>query len=237
MVRFLTPPEPPARLRSPPVRGSALVFAPHPDDETIGPGGTLVQHVEAGQAVNVVFLTAGGNGDPTGRAEPAEYARRREQEARAAAAVLGLGALEFWGLPDNFRVNENDLNQVLPRVVDAIERFAPDVVYAPHDGEQHSDHFTAAVLVRRALHQVKRPPLAYGYEVWSASQAALVVDTSRQYVKKMAALKCYASQLEHTDIERFITGLNAYRAVFLEKGAKFGEAFVPLVKSASAGFA
>lgn len=235
-MRYLDPPTPPARLSGPPVRGRVLVLSPHPDDETIGPGGTLLHHVAAGDDVHVAFLTAGTSGDPTGAADPAEYAALREREARAAAAVLGLASLEFWGFPDNHRVNENDLGMLVPKVREVVERVRPDVIYAPHPGEQHSDHHTTAVVTARVLAQLDKAPAAFGFEVWSPSLAAFVVDTSARYARKVEALRCYSSQLEHTDIERFITGLNAYRAVFLEKGARFGEGFVPIRPDPEAGF-
>lgn len=235
MSAYLQPPPPPTRVSGPPARGRVLVLAPHPDDETIGPGGTIRLHVEAGDAVFATFLTAGTTGDPTGAADPVAYARLRQEEARAAARVLGVDDLEFWGLPDNHRVHENDLNELVPRVAETLARVAPDVVYAPHAGEQHSDHYTTAVLLQRALARSGATPRVFGYEVWSAGPAAWIVDVSASYPKKLEALACYRSQLEHTDIERFITGLNAYRAVFLDKGASYGEAFSPLSADARAG--
>ena len=237
MPRYLEPPAPPIRLAAPPARGRVLVLAPHPDDETIGPGATLRMHADLGDTVQVLFLTAGTAGDPTGTADAAAYAARREREARAAAAVLGIANVEFWGLPDNHRANENDIGQIQPRLEEALRRVMPDVVYAPHVLDQHSDHHTTAVLLQRVLANLPRAPRAFGYEVWSASAATWVVDVSAVYAAKLAALDCYASQLEHTDIRRFVTGLNQYRAVFLEKGATYGEAFVRIDPHANAGFA
>ncbi|MCC7171569.1 MAG: PIG-L family deacetylase, partial [Planctomycetes bacterium] len=131
MTRYLAPPAPPIRSSAPPARGRVLVLAPHPDDETIGPGGTVRLHVELGDEVHALFLTAGTSGDPTGREDKVAYASRRQDEARAAARVLGIAAQEFWGFPDNYRVNELDLGAILPRLKQAIEAFAPDVIYAP----------------------------------------------------------------------------------------------------------
>src|SRR6185436_21151558 len=76
-----------------------LVISPHPDDESIGCGGTLRGHVLAGDRVEVVFLTsgeAGGHGKP-----PDETARIREQEAKAAGSILGVRKIEFWKQPDS----------------------------------------------------------------------------------------------------------------------------------------
>lgn len=231
----LVPPVPPLRHTAPPVRGSVLVLAPHPDDETIGCGGTLAKHVSSGDLVHVVFLTAGTSGDPTGLEDKLEYAAKREREARAACAILGVRAVEFWGFPDNFEVTAADVAAITPRLRETIERIAPAVIYAPHPLEQHSDHHVVAVILARALAAMESPPPAFGFEVWSASHAAFIVDVSDVYDTKLAALHCYASQIEHTDIERFITGLNAYRAVFLEKDARFGEAFVPIPPDGNAG--
>ncbi len=234
MVSYLEPPAAPDRLAAPPRRGRVLVLAPHPDDETIGVGGTIAMHVALGDPVHVVFLTAGTSGDPTGRIDKTEYAAIREREARAATALLGVSGVEFWGFPDNFKVTEDDVAAIVPRVLELIRRIEPAVVYAPHRLEQHSDHHAVAVILARTLQALDAPPPAFGYEVWTASQAQFVVDVSAVYAKKLAALACYSSQLEHTDIASFISGLNAYRAVFLEKGATRGEAFVRLDPEARA---
>ena len=75
-----------------------LVLSPHPDDEAIGCGGTLLRHVGQGDNVRVVFLTSGEKGGH-GRSE-ADTLRVREQEAREAARILGVRQQEFWREPD-----------------------------------------------------------------------------------------------------------------------------------------
>ena len=77
-------------------RGRMLVFAPHPDDEVLGCGGAILSHVAAGESVRVIIATDGA----FGAADATAYAETRQMESRAAAAVLGYGEPEFWGLPD-----------------------------------------------------------------------------------------------------------------------------------------
>jgi hypothetical protein len=43
------------------LRRSAVVFAPHPDDETLGCGGTIVRKIRAGARVRLVVMTDGGS--------------------------------------------------------------------------------------------------------------------------------------------------------------------------------
>ena len=75
-----------------------LVLSPHPDDESIGCGGTLRRHVLGRDQVKVVFLTSGERG---GHGRPPEETRQvREAEARAAGRILGVRRLEFWQQPD-----------------------------------------------------------------------------------------------------------------------------------------
>jgi LmbE family N-acetylglucosaminyl deacetylase len=91
-----------------------LVFAPHPDDETVGTGGVIQQAVAAGKKVRVVFVT---NGDgypqaaaallnkPLSELAPPDFvglAATRQREAVSATSLLGLSAasLVFLGYPD-----------------------------------------------------------------------------------------------------------------------------------------
>ncbi|MBE9572531.1 MAG: PIG-L family deacetylase, partial [Proteobacteria bacterium] len=56
-----------------------LALAPHPDDETIGCGGSLAIHANAGDPVKVVFLTNGARGDTSGKTEKKSYIKIRQE--------------------------------------------------------------------------------------------------------------------------------------------------------------
>ena len=210
-----------------------MVIAPHPDDEWIGPGGVVLQHHALGDPLRFVILTDGTQGDPDGASDPATYRQRREQESRRAGAQIG-AELDFWGFPDGARAREEDLGVVVPRIVEALTDWRADVVYCPHDAEAHSDHYVAAIAVRRALAAMQRPPRCFGYEVWSPLRATHVVDVSAQMQRKQAAARHFESQLLHTDVVHFFSGMNAYRAVYLAKGARYGEAFAEMFGDAKA---
>src|SRR5947207_12396367 len=77
---------------------NVLVIAPHPDDESIGMGGTLWLHHLRGDRVFIAYLTSGELGL---KQLPRQQAWAvRETEAHRAAAVLGVAEVEFFRLPD-----------------------------------------------------------------------------------------------------------------------------------------
>ena len=77
---------------------NVVVIAPHPDDEAIGCGGSICLHHSRGDRVTAVFLTSGELGLKHLPAD--EACRIREAEARAAATILGIAAIDFLRLPD-----------------------------------------------------------------------------------------------------------------------------------------
>lgn len=201
--------------QQPPHRGKVLVLAPHPDDEAAGPGGALAAHSRLGDPIHCVFVTSGVNGDPVASRPPDEYMAVRTAEARASADVLGISSTEFWELPDSCVVTHRDLDAVTERVIDLYQRVEPDVIYAPHPGESHSDHHFVALAASAALARWSGTAALLGYEVWSPMQAGWVLEVTDDYETKRRAVRCYPSQLEHTDILTAIEGLNAYRAILL----------------------
>lgn len=221
---YLDPSPPPKPLREPPVRGAALVIAPHPDDEWIGPGGTLLLHRALGDRVHVVVVTDGtSDGGATTPVERARLAAARAAESRAFAAEIG-ASIDLLGHPDGARAREEDLGVLVPQLVAILERERPAVVYAPHRDEVHADHHVVALAAQRAVAAIAPPPALYAYEVWGTLAPDCIVDVTPVMARKLALARCFPSQLRHTDIAHCFAGLNAYRSAFLAKGARFGEA-------------
>jgi ABC-type glycerol-3-phosphate transport system permease component/LmbE family N-acetylglucosaminyl deacetylase len=104
----------PARSWPLPAHADVVVFAPHPDDETIGAGGVIQQALERGQSVAVVYFTSGDayaqaigaiEDKTLDKLRPRDFLRLgaiRQREAEHAVAALGLPARDaiFLGYPD-----------------------------------------------------------------------------------------------------------------------------------------
>jgi N-acetylglucosamine malate deacetylase 1 len=192
---------------------NVLVVAPHPDDESIGVGGTLALHGIRGDRVTVAFLTSGELG--MGNTPAYEASCIREGEAGHAAAVLGVGRLEFlrgrdWFLGD-------DPGDLVPRLVDLLREEVPGRLYLPHPNDWHPDHKAAIRIVVAALGELRvlGEPLdaeLFGYEVWTPmSEWDHVEDVSEVIDVKLAAIACYVSQRSVFDYARAATGLAQYR--------------------------
>lgn len=189
----------PARLPGPPP-GPVLCLAPHPDDETIGCGGTLALHAARGDEIRVVVVTSG----EASAAGGAQLGARREAEAAAACGILGVGEPELWGLPDGAVADH--VNALARRIAAAAVGCA--AVYAPSVLDPHRDHLAVNAALARAGADVD----VYGYEVWSPVPITAVVDISESIDVKRRALAAYEAALETVDYVRSSDGLAAYRS-------------------------
>jgi N-acetylglucosamine malate deacetylase 1 len=201
-----------------------LVISPHPDDESIGCGGTLCRHAAAGDEIRVIFLTSGERGSRV-MSWP-ETAAAREREAAAAARVIGIQKLDFWRGPDStLRCTPGLVNKLAAAIRDQ----APDFIYTTHGAESHADHRAAARLVLRAVKEqdVPRPSLRF-FEVWTPlSRYDLLEDISAFATRKQRAVQCYSSQLANHAFDAAALGLNRYRGAMHVSGTgEFAEAFL-----------
>src|SRR5258708_20804530 len=79
---------------------NVLVIAPHPDDESIGCGGTICLHTDRGDYVAAVFLTSGEFALSDLPREKAWVIR--EGEAQESADILGITSVTFLRRPDHY---------------------------------------------------------------------------------------------------------------------------------------
>jgi LmbE family N-acetylglucosaminyl deacetylase len=211
--------------------GKIVVLAPHMDDETLGCGGTIARHVQAGAQLTVVFLTDGRRGGPS-CAEWTDAERRDKQreivgirkgEARCAADILGVKSIRFLDAED-MRLNADVRVPKLLRQI--LEQEQPDCVYLPSFLEQHPDHRAANGVLCDAVAGTRLDFECRGYEVWTPLFANCVVKIDATMELKKRALVCYASQLAQMDYLHAAIGLNAHRSLALGgRAGRFAEAF------------
>ncbi|NEV62815.1 PIG-L family deacetylase [Thiorhodococcus minor] len=198
---------------------SALVLAPHPDDEVLGCGGAIMRHVAAGEPVQAVIVTDGAFGSGQDRHAQAQA---RQQESRQAAAVLGYGVPDFWGLPDRGLTYGEPL---IERILAAIETQRAELVYAPSWWEMHPDHFVLALATAEAARRCSRPLRLAMYEVGVPLHPNHLLDITDLVERKRAAIGCFASQLAQQRYDAHILALNTYRTYTLAPRVRAAEAY------------
>lgn len=218
-----------------PAGGRVVVLAPHMDDETIGCGGTLARHVDAGADVTVIFLTDGRQGSPrvqsaSGEERAAaerELVIERKAEAQLALAALGVKHIEYLDAPDTRLESDGD---VAGKLGTLLETLRPDRVYLPFFLEQHPDHRAASRVLVDAVAGRALSFECHGYEVWTPLLPNTKVWIDTTFDRKKAAMAHYRSQLDDTnDLMHAMTGLAAYRSVVRSHTpGRYAEAFFSL---------
>jgi LmbE family N-acetylglucosaminyl deacetylase len=201
---------------------NVLVIAPHPDDESIGCGGTICLHADRGDRVAAVFLTSGESGLPD---LPKEEARRmREREAEKAAAILGIGSAAFLRRPDGCVGNDSAPAADALRTI--LEHEEPEIVYVTHERDWHPDHRASVAIVQTALHGSGIPdPILLSYEVLTPlAEYDRAEDISPVIELKMKAVRAHASQVRQLRYDLAMRALNKYRGIVTQAGS-YAEVF------------
>jgi LmbE family N-acetylglucosaminyl deacetylase len=178
-----------------------LAFGPHPDDVEFGCAPVLIKEIENGNRVKIVVLSrgeAGSSGTP----------EEREQEARAAAKLIG-AEIDFLDLGGDCHMEYRPENTI--RLAGEIRKERPDVVLAPNPAEnQHPDHVAVSGMVRAACRLARYGGLAelrslaphkigsllfYNITSHLGTAPDFVIDVSGVAEKWEAAMRCHASQV------------------------------------------
>ena len=195
-----------------------LAIAAHRDDVELTCAGTLLRAVDAGYRTGILDLTAGESG--TRGSAP-----QRAREAEEAARVLGVAERRNAGLPDAHLHNTEEARRV---VVEHIRHFAPRGVVLPFAVGRHPDHRVASELGRDACylaglaryeapgapHRPHKVLYALAYRE-DPIKPSFVVDITAQFERKLAAIRCYATQFDGAKAagEIFPTGQDLYSLV------------------------
>jgi LmbE family N-acetylglucosaminyl deacetylase len=198
----------------------ALIIAPHPDDESLGCGGSIIKHIRAKSRVKVIFLTNGDKGDFQGRFGK-EYVEIRKNSARKAMGILGVEDFEFWGYGD--RELAAATGEAEEKLLYTIRAFSPSLLYAPSPLEAHPDHKAAFQIVWNLRTRIQ---ISYAfYEVLMALYPNALVDISDEMEQKRKAIESYHTEVYYNDYVTKVLGLNRFRTATLPKTIRYSEAF------------
>ena len=147
-----------------------IVFAPHPDDETLGCGGTIAKKLAEGYEVIIVVMTDGRflllksfgiDNDPS----PEQVKEIRRGEVLRATKILGVPEKNVIFLDFVDGTLEENEEAAEEKVIEILEKYTPSEVYFPFERDAHLDHQAANRIVRRAVKKLGIKPLMYRYTI------------------------------------------------------------------------
>lgn len=211
-----------------------LVITAHPDDVDFGAAGTIAGWTDRGVHVSYCIVTDGDAGGFDPAVPRSEIPGIRRAEQTAAAAAVGVHDLRFLGYPDGQVIASLGLRRDLSR---EIRRARPDVVLCQSPVRDfnriyasHPDHLAAAEAALCAVYPDARNPFTFtelideGFEAHTAWQVWIMggptpnrwVDTTEQLERKIAALRCHASQ--HPDPDAMEARVRTWNATIAKAG-------------------
>ena len=218
-----------------------LAFGAHRDDIELTCAGTMLKLVDQGYKTGIIDLTAGEMGTRGSTEE-------REREAGESAKILQIQCRENLGIPDaNIEINRD--NKL--KIVRVLRKYRPRIIFLPYWEDRHPDHAHAGQLVAEAAFIAglskldtgqpgHRPEKLIYYMCHYEFQPSFIVDVTDQYERKMAAIRCFGSQIFNPDYpgERTLISSPEYMESIEVRSryygwhikAKYGEPF--LVKDA-----
>jgi LmbE family N-acetylglucosaminyl deacetylase len=197
-------------------QGSWLVFAPHPDDETFGIGGSIINAVKQGINVHVAILTDGALGGEGGGLK-----EKRKQEAWQASKILGIGSLHFFDYPDRgLVVDAATIDAVKSHIID----LKPVNIFFPSLFEYHPDHRATSLILISAINQLQDLKIdCYSYEISVHGFINKLFDITQVIDLKVRAMRVYNSQQQENDYEDLVTALNLTRSYTLPDTVRYAE--------------
>jgi N-acetylglucosamine malate deacetylase 1 len=204
------------------------VICAHPDDETLGCGGTMLKHVASGDDLTWAIATQAH--EPQWSRETIEL---KALEVDRVAEAYGVARHHRLGFPSS-RLDITPRSELIAAIGDVVERERPETVYVVHPGDVHGDHadvFEATLAVLKAFRTTAlgvRRVLAY--ETLSSTEAAppsaerafvptVFSDVSDWLERKLEIMALYESESQLDPLPR---GPEAIRALARFRGATVG---------------
>ena len=188
-----------------------LLVAPHPDDEVIGCGGTLLKFTKIKSDISIVYITLGSNDKKKNEL--------RKKEAHKVCTKMGWN---YYFLNHNLNYKSWD-NLEFTKIINKIK---PDIIFTPSIFDDNIEHKNSNFFICESISKTSSE--IWLYQVYSSHIANTLIDITEEIKMKQKIIKIYNSQTKTRDWAHFSLGLNAWNSRFLgTKGKKaWVEAFL-----------
>jgi LmbE family N-acetylglucosaminyl deacetylase len=214
-----------------------LVVAPHPDDETLGCGGTLLKHKANGDGIYWLIITNidEKNGWQKKRVES------RQQEIDKVSEMYGFSKIFKLNFPTT-KLDTIPISDIIGKISNVINKIQPSVIYINNYSDVHTDHqitFSSVMSCTKTFNYpyIKRILM---YETISETEYSspgskcnfdpnVFIDISKYFAKKCEIIKNYKSELMDFPLPRSFSSIESLARLRGSRiGVEYAEAFVLL---------
>lgn len=210
-----------------------LVVAVHPDDETLGCGGTLLKHKASGDEVHWLICTTLDTKH--------DYFEKRKKEIEKVAKAYDFDSVHNLRLK-TMHVDEYTMSELIEKISNVVTKIEPSIVYFPFKGDVHSDHRKIFEVAYSCTKSFRYPFIKkiYMMEALSETEFApsmkedsfipnVFVDISEFMDKKIEIMKTYEHEMAPHPFPRSARNLRAlgtFRGA--TAGCEYAESFMLL---------
>lgn len=214
-----------------------LVVAPHPDDETLGCGGTLLKHKANGDQIYWLIITnlfeKGG--------WPSDRIESRQKEIKVVSELYGFSKTFKLDFPTT-KLDELPMGEIISSISKVMNEVKPEVVYVNNRSDVHTDHqvvfqavfsctknfrypFIESILMYETLSETEFAPALVEY----AFIPTVFVDITDFFDKKIEIMKVYDSEVMKAPFPRSLEVIEVSAKLNGSKiGKKYAECFALL---------
>ena len=210
-----------------------LCVAPHPDDEVLGAGGTLLRLKAEGNKVGWLIVTkvkkeAGWTEDKV---------KQREKEIKQIAKLFDFDFIYELNFPTT-QLDQIPMADLVSAISNVFKTFQPEDVFVPHPSDIHTDHrvvFDAVVSctkwfrhpsVKRVLAYETLSETDFGLHVNQGFRPNVFVNIEKYLKNKLQAMNIYQSELGEFPFPRSHEAIQALASLRgAASGYKAAEAF------------
>ena len=215
------------------MNNNILVVAVHPDDETLGCGGTLLKHKSNGDKIHWLICTTLNKNN--------SYYKKREKEISKVSKLYNFNSVHQLHF-ETSKVDQYSMSELIDNISKVINKVQPNIIYLPFKEDVHSDHRKIFEASYSCTKSFRYPFIKKIYMMETLSETEFsqsincdrfvpnsFIDISKYIEKKVKIMKVYKSELNKHPFPRSIKNIKAlaaYRGA--SSGFEYAESFMIL---------
>ena len=217
---------------------NVLVVAPHPDDEVLGCGGTLLRYIDEGYKVGWLICTE----PPKNMNWSSAFIKKRKEDIKKVTKLMNFSNTYELNFPATM-LDDIPMSEVVSKISEVFNDFKPNIIFAPHRGDVHTDHRILFDAVNACTKWFRHSSVneLYAYETPSETEfnykpnnkfnPNTYVNITGYLEKKIEVIKIYESEIDDFPFPR---SLKTIESLAIWRGSNSGfdaaEAFEVLFK-------